>query len=280
MVYRRLCEKLRGNAKRYGGGRLGRAARFLSLSLFSSCRTSHPSHRPHQLRRSLTLSRPRVAAVGVASKLGQSLVAVASRFGDSKEGRKEGRKKGRKEGRKEGKEEGSFLFPFLSFHQSVFFFFFPFFFLNLSLPRPVLLSSSSFSVVESSRFSGQTSLEFWPRFFPTTNRTHRFRTVRKSRYPGFGACKRFSKLSGQAGEWRGEGRGETERALREIFENYRSKVNRTSSLSLVDGTRMALRSVGWRRRMYPPCLCRPVVLSTDVKVGFVPFRFGRVATRR
>ena len=128
----RQCEAIRRRSSGEGGA--------LSLSLFSSCRTSHPSHRPHQLRRSLTLSRPRVAAVGVASKLGQSLVAVASRFGDSKEGRKEGRKEERKEGRKEGRKRGRVVSLSLPLLPSI----------RLLLFLPILLSqpftpSSSFA---------------------------------------------------------------------------------------------------------------------------------------
>lgn len=92
MVWWRLCEKLRGNAKRYearrrevvweGDALLSALALLLSLFSFAHLRPRSPSH-------------PRVD-VGVASKLGQSLVAVASRFGDSK--------------------EGSFLFLLISFH--------------------------------------------------------------------------------------------------------------------------------------------------------------------
>lgn len=85
--YARNYEAIRGN----GGGRLGgrRAplrSRFSLLSLTLSVSLfcfPHPPTAPPAAPPSP--SRPRVA-VAVASKLGQSLVAVASRFGDSKEG--------------------------------------------------------------------------------------------------------------------------------------------------------------------------------------------------
>ena len=97
MVYCRLCEKLRGDTGateevvwQGGGGVPPLCSRFsftrsLSLSLFllSTCRTLSTTGSASCA--ALSPSRPRVA-VGVASKLGQSLVAVASRFGDSKEG--------------------------------------------------------------------------------------------------------------------------------------------------------------------------------------------------
>ena len=130
-------------------------------------------------------------------------------------------------------------------------------FSSLSLPRRT--SSSAFDSPSSLPpiFRVQTSLlEFWPRFFPTTSRTHRFRTVRKSRYPGFGACKIFQVIGARRG-----GRG--------CWRNLRKLSFQSVQLVFTnkDGTTVGV--VGCRRRP---------VLSRDVKVDFVSFRF--VSVRR